>query len=158
MTSTRRKLLPLPLPVNRTLSPSVNRSISISSNKRDKRVYDIIGLGYVDYDIWFSHENPTNVVFEYKGILTGYDVETIHNNIKFVKCKKIENILLKKQTFNSSVKYVNLPLINNKDTVIEEKKLSRLKPGHYEVEDKEINQEFLDIIYNTQGSSLNLHH
>lgn len=156
MTSTRKKLVPLPPLINRTLTPSVNRSISISSNKKDKQVYDIIGLGYVDYDIWFSQENPTNVVFEYKGILTGYDLKTIHNNIKFVKCKKIKNILLKKQTFNSSVKYVNLPLINNKDTVIEENKLLRLEPGHYKVEDKEINKEFLDIRYNTQGSSLNL--
>lgn len=156
MTSIKKKLVPLPPPVNKTLSRSVSRSISISSNKRDKRVYDIIGVEYVDYDIWFSQETPTNVVFEYKGILTGYDLKTINLNIKFVKCKKIKNILLKKQTFNSRVIYVNLPLINNKDTVIEENKLLHLKQGHYIVEDKEINKEFLDIRYNTQGSSLNL--
>ena len=143
-----RKLVPLP--------SLVNRSISIFSNKRDKQVYDIINAEYVDYDVWFNQENITKVVFEYKGRLTGYDLKTINYSIKYVKCKKINNILLKKQTFNSRVIYVNLPLINNHKTVIQEKKLLHLEPNHYIVEEKEINQEFLDIRYNTQGSSLNL--
>lgn len=143
---TTRKLVPLPSPITKSTS-------SISSNKQ---VYDIINTEYVDYDVWFSQENTTKVVFEYKGILTGYDLTTINYNIKYVKCKKINNILLKKQTFNSKVKYINLPLINNNTFVIEEKKLLSLKIDHYIVEEKEINQEFLDIRYNTQGSSLNL--
>ena len=146
---TTRKLFPLPSEITKSIS-------SISSNKRDKKVYDIISAEYVDYDVWFSQENTTNVVFEYKGILTGYDLSKIDLYIKYVKCKKINNILLKKQTFNSRVIYVNLPLINNRKTVIEEKKLLHLEPGHYIVEEKERNQEFLDIRHNIQGSSLNL--
>lgn len=92
---TKRKLFPLPSKITKSVS-------SISSNKRDKKVYDIINAEYVDYD----------VVFEYKNKLTGYDLATINHNITYVKCKKINNILLKKHTFNSKVKYVNLPLIN----------------------------------------------
>ena len=76
-----------------------HKSVSVSYNKQ---VYDIINAEYVDYD----------VVFEYKNKLTGYDLATINHNITCVKCKKINNILLKKHTFNSKVKYVNLPLIN----------------------------------------------
>ena len=143
MTKVKRKLGSLP-----------SKSISVSSNKR---VYDIISAEYVDYDVWFSQENITNVVFEYKGKLTGYDLRTINHNIKNVKCKKINNILLKKQTFDSKVKYINLPLINKPNTfVIEEKKLLTLKQGHFIVEEKERNQEFLDIRHNIKGSSLNL--
>jgi hypothetical protein len=141
-----RKLVPLPSPIT--------KSVSFSSNRRV--VYDIIKIKYVDYDVWFSQENTNNVAFEYNGKLTGYDLTTIDHNIKYVKCKKINNILLKKHTFNSKVKYINLPLINNDTFVIEEKKLLNLKPDHYKVEAKEIDQEFLDTIYNTQGSSLNL--
>jgi len=140
-----RKLVPLPSPIT--------KSVSISSNKQ---VYDIINAEYFGYDVWFSQENINNVVFEYRGQLTGYDLATINHNITYVKCKKINNILLKKQTFNSKVKYINLPLINNNTFVIEEKKLLALNKGHFIVEKKEINQEFLDIRHNTQGSSLNL--
>ena len=88
---TKRKLV--------DLSSPITKSVSVSYNKQ---VYDIINAEYVDYD----------VVFEYKNKLTGYDLATINHNITYVKCKKINNILLKKHTFNSKVKYVNLPLIN----------------------------------------------
>jgi len=49
---TTKKLVPLP--------PRITKSVSISSNKR---VYDIINNGCVDYDVWFSQENINNVVF-----------------------------------------------------------------------------------------------
>ena len=99
---TTRKLFPLPSEITKSIS-------SISSNKQ---VYDIINAEYVDYDVWFSQATINNVVFEYKNKLTGYDLATINHNITYVKCKKINNILLKKHIFNSKVKYVNLPLIN----------------------------------------------
>lgn len=77
-----------------------HKSVSVSYNKQ---VYDIINTEYVDYDVWFSQATINNVVFEYKNKLTGYDLATINHNITYVKCKKINNILLKKHTFNSKV-------------------------------------------------------
>lgn len=156
MTTVKSKLVPLP---KRKLVPFPKSSLNTTyiSDFSKIKVYDIINAEYVDYDVWFSQENKNNVVFEYKGKLTGYDLTTINHNITYVKCKKINNILLKKQTFNSKVKYINLPLINKPNTfVIEEKKLLGLKQGHFKVEEKEINQEFLDIRYNAPSSSLDL--